>query len=483
MTIGKQFAFTAGILIAATGLLGVVTLTGFSGMTTIVNSVTNDSLAGVSSCSKVEKDLEELSLATWKFVSAKDPGEKNSLESAMSNLKSQIAGELADVSKAILTDEERDLNRGVAPALERYYKVLNEVVQLSRSGTSDQALERLAGAKTIANAALDAIAAETEYNRRSGEKFAREAEAKSESVRWITISLLLASLLGGVTLVYFVVRRVSASLNRAVRSLAECAQQVASASGQVSEASQGLAQGASEQAASLEETSASTEQINAAASRNTGNSAAATELVKRSEVGFAETGTALESMVAAMNEIRASSGKISKIIRVIDEIAFQTNILALNAAVEAARAGESGMGFAVVAEEVRNLAQRSAEAARSTASLIEESVARSTDGQEKLDLVAGRIRHILNQSGQIKELVEDVNTSSRDQASGIGQMARAIAEIQKVTQTTAANAEESAAAAMELSAQSESLMEIVGDLNSLVRRQEVSRTKPNYANL
>ncbi len=176
--------------------------------------------------------------------------------------------------------------------------------------------------------------------------------------------------------------------------LGEGAGQVASAAGQISSSSQSLAQGASQQAASLEETSASSEEINSMARKNAENSQSANGLVTQSQQKFHETNQSLESMVVAMGDIKDSSDKVAKIIKVIDEIAFQTNILALNAAVEAARAGEAGMGFAVVADEVRNLAQRCAQAARDTAALIEESIVKSNDGKVKVDQVAVAIRAI-----------------------------------------------------------------------------------------
>jgi methyl-accepting chemotaxis protein/methyl-accepting chemotaxis protein-1 (serine sensor receptor) len=169
-----------------------------------------------------------------------------------------------------------------------------------------------------------------------------------------------------------------------------------------------------------------------------------------------------------MKEIIDFSNKISKIIKVIDEIAFQTNILALNAAVEAARAGEAGMGFAVVAEEVRNLAQRSAQAAKDTAALIEESIEKSTVGSRNLNLVAEGIESITAGAMQVKTLVDEVNLGSQEQARGIEQVAKAITQMEQVTQKTAANAEESAAAAEELTAQSDALRGIVERLVELV---------------
>ena len=238
------------------------------------------------------------------------------------------------------------------------------------------------------------------------------------------------------------VRRLNRNLRQTASELAEGAGQVASTAALVSNSSQGLAQGSSEQAASLEETAASSEQINAVAHRNTENSRGAAELVAQSQQKLAQTNQLLEQTVVAMGEINAQSGKISNIIKVIDEIAFQTNILALNAAVEAARAGEAGMGFAVVADEVRNLAQRCAQAARDTAGLIEESLAKSHDGKAKVDLVAKAMGTVIGESARVQTLVEQVNLGSQEQSGGIEQIAKAITQMEQVTQKTAATAEE-----------------------------------------
>ncbi len=176
----------------------------------------------------------------------------------------------------------------------------------------------------------------------------------------------------------------------------------------------------------------------------------------------------LEEMVQSMKEINTSSEKISKIIRVIDEIAFQTNILALNAAVEAARAGEAGMGFAVVADEVRNLAHRSAQAAKDTAALIEESIAKSNEGNKKLQLVAGSIQQVTGSATQVKVLVDEVDVGSQEQSRGIEQIATAVTQMEAVTQRSAANAEESAAASEELAAQAHALYDVAERVRQLV---------------
>jgi methyl-accepting chemotaxis protein len=248
----------------------------------------------------------------------------------------------------------------------------------------------------------------------------------------------------------------------------EGSHQVTGAASQVSSAAQELARGASAQAAALEQTSAISAEIRTMTQKNAQNSQASAGHMTETSQLVADANTKLAEMKASMDEINASSGKISKIIRIIDEIAFQTNILALNAAVEAARAGEAGMGFAVVAEEVRNLAQRSSQAAKDTASLIEESISRSKEGGVKLAGVVESISNITGSAAQVKTLVDEVQTGSQEQARGIEQISKTLGNMEQLTQQVAANSEQSAAASEELSAQAESMRGVVRQLELLI---------------
>jgi methyl-accepting chemotaxis protein/methyl-accepting chemotaxis protein-1 (serine sensor receptor) len=297
---------------------------------------------------------------------------------------------------------------------------------------------------------------------KADEDAATVGPARNTSLIMLAISLGL-----GVHLV-IVVLGITKTFRTSVVELSLGAEQVASAATQVASSSQSLAQGASEQAASLEETSASSNEINSMARRNSDNSRATVDLLSKSTEKIGLTNERLSGMMLSINEIAESSSKVSKIIKVIDEIAFQTNILALNAAVEAARAGEAGMGFAVVADEVRSLAQRSALAAKDTTVLIEESITRAMDGKQRVEQVANSIRAVTEDSMQVKVLVDEVSLGSEEQSRSIDQIGRAIHQMEQVTQTTAANAEESAAAAEELNAQSEAMKEIVERLRAMV---------------
>jgi methyl-accepting chemotaxis protein len=295
-----------------------------------------------------------------------------------------------------------------------------------------------------------------------------EASAsKSARMRNLTIGFMLLALgVGGA--VFWIVKQANATLRVLAERMSDSANHVASAASQVSGASQALADGASQQAASLEETSASTEEIASITRKNADSAQQVAGLMKQTESSAVDVNQTLDRMVEKMKEIDSSSNKIARIIKVIDEIAFQTNILALNAAVEAARAGEAGLGFAVVADEVRNLAQRCAQAARDTAGLIEESIATSRDGNSRLDLMAGAVRSMTGNSARVKCLIDEVNIGSQEQSRGMEQISRAIIQMEQVTQRTAAGAEESASSGTELDIHAETLRGLVTEMREMV---------------
>ncbi len=261
---------------------------------------------------------------------------------------------------------------------------------------------------------------------------------------------------------------ITKKINTIVLSLSEGSEQVASASGQVSSASQSLAEGATEQAAGLEETSSSLEEMSAMTKQNADNAQQANTLMEQAGKVVGEMAKATQEMNTSINDIKAGADETVKINKVIDEIAFQTNLLALNAAVEAARAGEAGKGFAVVAEEVRNLAMRSAEAAKNTADLLDGSQRKAENGVHVVEQVKTSLEQTQQNAGKVAGLIAEIAAASAEQAQGIDQVNTAVSQMDKVTQQTAANAEESASASEELSAQAEQMQGIVQDLVALV---------------
>jgi methyl-accepting chemotaxis protein len=251
------------------------------------------------------------------------------------------------------------------------------------------------------------------------------------------------------------------SFNEVLNEINSAAQQVAAGAKQVSDASQALSQGASEQASSVEELTASIEEISEQTKKNAANSSQANELALAAKDVATEGNEQMKEMLKAMNDINEASGNISKIIKVIDDIAFQTNILALNAAVEAARAGQHGKGFAVVAEEVRNLAARSANAAKETTILIEGSIEKVEGGRKIADETANALNKIVDEVTKSATLVGDIAAASNEQAAAIAQVSQGVEQISAVIQNNSATSEESAAASEELSGQAEVLKEMV----------------------
>ena len=316
--------------------------------------------------------------------------------------------------------------------------------------------------------ALGLLAGLIESKKTIAANTAKASISQATTLKGLNLAVMVLGVAVALLLGIFITRGLVKIIAQTAESLSEGSDQVAAASSQISSASQSLAEGASEQAASLEETSSSLEEIASMTKHNAENALSAKDLSSETRQA-AETGAAnMQEMNRAMADIQSASSNIAKIIKTIDEIAFQTNILALNAAVEAARAGEAGAGFAVVADEVRNLAQRSANAAKETAEKIEDSIAKSANGVAISGKVTESLTQIVTKARQVDELVADIATASREQSQGIDQVNTAVTQMDKVTQSNAAAAEESASASEELTAQADTLRELVADLQKLV---------------
>ncbi len=427
-------------------------------------------LPALQSLAGLQEATLKYNLANLEFVTGRDEETQAHKLAQAAGHRRDIDAHAAALAKRIDSAEARPLQERVMVTLRAYDQAIARLQAALKASEFDQAMGILDGDVTRNYAAIEESV--TALSRFVFDLSNRNGEATQGILdRNLRTTLVLSTVIAGLALLAVgLVQWLSVRLNRHLGhisgTLSSVAQDMLGRAADFTATSTRLADGASQQAASIEETSASLVEITSMTRRNADAANNAKQIAGETRAAV-DNGTAgMERMTGAMDGIKASSAEISKIIRTIDEIAFQTNILALNAAVEAARAGSAGAGFAVVAEEVRALAQRSATAARETAGKIEVALQKSDEGARTSAEVAAMLTQIVEQVRRMDTLVGDIATASGEQSLGLEQITKAMSEMDQVTQSNAASAEESASAAHELSAQSTLLGESVQRFNA-----------------
>jgi methyl-accepting chemotaxis protein len=470
-TIGRRIGAGFMALIAILAIVGaicyerVVRINGFS------DELEQRAMPGLVLLGQAESQVKENFINTTQHVMATEAVTKGSIDKELTEKSAQLSGIYKEYEAQIDEPEERTAYDQLTLRRNAYRDMRTKVLTLSRSHVVAQVLQADSALNNelypVYKQYVAALRSMVDDSRAKGTRASDEIRRAVMQTRLTVLVGVLAAIAVGLATAFLITRSTSGVLGAVASELADGAGQVSSASGEISNASQSLAQSSSELAASIEETSATLEEISSMTKRNAESAGTAREVANQTRVA-AETGTTgMQSMTSAMDAIKASSVNTAKIIRTIDDIAFQTNLLALNAAVEAARAGEAGAGFAVVAEEVRSLAQRSTQAARETSEKIQDSIQKSEHGVSISSQVAKTLEEIVTHARRVDALVAEIASASKEQSQGVDQVVIAVQQMEKVTQNTAAGAEECASAAEQLNAQAIAQDSMVGRLRSL----------------
>jgi len=470
-TVAKWIIIGFGAVITITLALGAFDFFNLGRIGSICsasNRITRSSVNGIALAQSIGNEVREIYRLTLKHCLTEDSDQAAAILASIRSHLEDLNSLTEKYEKNVTEPRDQQLLQAIQDARAPYATASVNVLTSDRNdlkGTMSILEHQLGPAYDKFIAAIDAAVVEQQSH--TDESGLKIMNGVARGRFGILVGLGVA-IITAVCVASFIVFNVRKTLQRIVKGFQESSNEVINVVGRLTESSHALADDTGKQVASLEETVASIEELAAMTRRNSENANNATDLAKRARTAAEKGAADMQMMKAAMQGTKAAGDEVAKIVKTIEEIAFQTNILALNAAIEAARAGEAGMGFAVVADEVRNLALRSAQAAKETAGKIESAISMTAQGVESSSKVGAAFDEIVIHIRHVDDLAAQVSVASREQKLGIDELNTAINEIEKVTQVNATSAVEGAGVAAELNSQANTMQQAVSELVALV---------------